>query len=108
MQCMMQYVSRCNHQHHELQRSRIATDLHCRFYCFSQGHVLLVSTHPGELGFPKRKERKESLIKYLHTELYEEAGLDEEHTVPIDTENIFFNEIIKKRENHSKIVSGST
>jgi len=79
------------------------------FIVLAQGHVLLVSTHRGNWGFPKgKKKKKESLIKCAYRELYEETGLDEEHTVPIDTENIFFNEIIKKRENHSKIVSGNT
>jgi 8-oxo-dGTP pyrophosphatase MutT (NUDIX family) len=67
------------------------------FVVLAQDHVLLVSTHNGNWGFPKgKKKKKESLIECAHRELYEETGLDGHDIMSIDTENLFFNEISKK------------
>lgn len=67
------------------------------FIVLAQDHVLLVSTHNGNWGFPKGKMKKnEKLLECAYRELNEETGLKQEHILPIDLDNIYFDELSKK------------
>ena len=67
------------------------------FVVLAQDHVLLVSSHKGNWGFPKgKKKNKEQLIDCAYRELREETGLKQEQIMPIDVDNTFFGEISNK------------
>lgn len=67
------------------------------FIVICDGHVLLVATHQGKWGFPKGKRTKgETLEECAYRELEEETGLKQNQILPIDMNNIHFDEINDK------------
>jgi len=70
------------------------------FVIICQNHVLLVSTHKGNWGFPKGKRNtkpvKEDLITCAYRELQEETGLMMNQIKPVEIETFSLYELTRK------------